>query len=547
MWLRCTMVLLFFLFLVEFVQAQSNIPIDYNMLLKRVRAEREPAKRIELLNPALSDASMKSDLRATLLFERAQAHKALNDCTKAIEDLNLYLALAREIFPALLEKIHCLILLDQGEEASSLLEFVLMSRPATARAYVLKGMLYEKGGFPTKAEGEYTRALDYDPELWEALLLRARILLEQGRTAEALQDVNALTRLRPEDPEVFRMRAKIHVRLREYHAALADYRRVESLVSHERLLQEKVLVFFKMGNPEKALEMLETADLNGSDDAEILVLKAFAYIQLKDHVRADRCLKLALGKKPAYAPIYLYRGLIQAKNRSLDAALESFNRAIELDPKNVEALKERARIFMELDEPVRAYQDLTAAAELDHDDTEILAMRGATLVRRKLYDAAIADFSKSLTLIPGDPLVLYDRAVAFYYQEDYISALADLDAVIAMKPDAGRAFGLRGVIHSCLGNNERAREDLDRAVTLLPRDPLQWNNRGFFLYKLGYYSAALENFNHALRLKPDYAEAQRNASLVVEKQRALQLMGQAGVPTSGTSRERGLPFTGDQP
>ncbi len=112
---------------------------------------------------------------------------------------------------------------------SRVLETVLLTVPATARAYVLKGMIYEKEGFLSKAEDEYTRALDYDSESFSALDMRARLLLREGKPRKALDDMNALSRLAPKDPDVFMTRARIHVKLKDYGAALADYARVESL------------------------------------------------------------------------------------------------------------------------------------------------------------------------------------------------------------------------------------------------------------------------------------------------------------------------------
>lgn len=511
-------------------------------LLKQVREEPDPAKRIELLDLALKDSSLKGDTLASVFFERAMAYKAMNDCFRAIEDLDSSLAHSRKAPPALLEKAHCLILVDQLDEAFRVLETVLLTAPATARAYVLKGMIYEKEGFLSKAEDEYTRALDHDSESFSALDMRARLLLREGKPRKALDDMNALSRLAPRDPDVFMTRARIHVKLKDSGAALADYARVESLTpGDDRVLKEKVPVFFAMDQPEKALTALTTYGTRHPDDVEVLVLEARAHILLKVYQKAEQILKRARAKRPLYAPTYLYMGVVLARNQDPDRALENLNRAIELDPTLVEAYKERARTFTELGEPVRAAADLTAAADLDPADGEIFAFRGLTLIQRRLFDAAIADFTRALECLPGDPRIMYDRAVAFLRRDEPQSALADLDSLLRVKPDTARALGLRGIVYLNSGNSAKAREDFDKAATISPQDPQVWNNRGFFHYKTGNTNAAIEDFNRALKLNPAYDNARYNLELAVRKREATD---KSPAPAS---RIETIPIPDDEP
>ena len=487
-------------------------------LLKQAKAEEDPAKRIEILDEALKDQSLKGDLLSAIFLERAVAHKALKDCFHAIEDFNSSMAHSRKPSSALLEKIHCLILVDQLEEASRALESILLAGPGRAQAYVLKGMIYEKEGFLSKAEDEYSRALHYEPNSAIALDMRSKALLKAGKPRKALDDINALAKLSRNDPELFLTRAMIHVKLKNYPAALADYGQAEALSpGNDRIVKDKVLVHFKMDQPQKALEALSAYTAKKSDDVEILVLQARAQILLKNVSRADSILKQALSRKPLYAPAYLYRGLV-VRNDDPDAALANLNRALELDPSLVDAYKERARIYADLNEPVRATTDLTAAADLDPADGEIFAMRALAFMKRMLYDAAIADFTRALECIPGDVRILYDRAVAYHIKDDSQQAISDIDTLLQIRPDSARALSLRGILNFGLGKHALAHDDFDRAVSMSPSDPQVRNNRGFFLYKTGDYGSATEDFNRALKLDANYATARHNLGLIMNRQ-----------------------------
>jgi tetratricopeptide (TPR) repeat protein len=490
-------------------------------LLKQAKSEEDPIRKIEILDQALEDHSLKGDLLSNLFLERALAYKAHKDCFRAIQDFNSSMAHSRKSSPALIEKIHCLILLDQLDEANRILEPVLFAGPGNAHAYVLKGMIYEKEGFLSRAEDEYARALQYEPNSILALDMHSKALLKGGKPQQALEDVNTLTKLAAKDPEIFMTRARIHTKLKNYAAALADYVLVENLLpGDDRVLKEKIQVYFRTDQAHKALEALSIATKKRPDDVELLVLQARAYLLLKNVPNAQTVLKQALKKNTGYAPAYLYQGLV-LRTEDPDIALANLNRALELDGSLVEAYKERARIFIDLNEPVRAATDLTMASRLDPGDGEIFALRGLTCIRRMLYDAAIADFTRALECLPEDSRILYDRAVTHFLKDDLQQSLADVNRLLQTKPDAGRALSLRGILNVHFGNNAQARADFDKSVSVSPHDPLVRNNRGFFLFKMGDYRSAAADFKRASTLDPDYATARYNLGLANNREESL--------------------------
>jgi Flp pilus assembly protein TadD len=464
------------------------------------------------------------------------AYKELKDCFRAIAEFDSALVYVKDSTRTLVEKADCLITLEQFDEASRALETALLIKPTDARPYALKGMILEKRGFLTRAQDEYSRALYYDPHSITALRMRYQVLLKNGRPREALEDVNALARLERHQPEIFLTRARIHVKLKEFDKAAADFNTAEQLGGpNDQITKEKVQVYFMTGRPHMALDALTEHLKKQPHDPEALVLKALSHIQLNELPAAERILADVLAKHPDQAGAYLYGGVAAARRGDRDGALEYLNRAVELDPTLTAAYKERARVFMELKDNLRAAVDLTAAADLDPSDGEIPALRGVTNVARVLHDAAVADFTRALECLPGDPGILYDRAVAHWKRDDMDSALADLDAVLAKKPDAPRALSLRGAIRMSRGDFNRARSDFDRAAALRSNDPAVWNNRGYFLFRTGNYRAALSDLEKALTLDPEYRNAQFNRDLVVKKLDALGAAigpGSTGVSTS---------------
>lgn len=491
-------------------------------LLKAASNEKDPSKRLALLERILETRPSKPRILSRVYLELGLAHKETGDCYRAIRNFDLALGLSRDLVPALVERAHCLVQLNQLDEANRVLTRVGVIEPKNARIYILKGMIYEKQGYLSKAEDEYSRALHYEPGSIEALKMRAQALLHGGKPREALDDADELIRLTKNREDFYLSRARIYTKLKEYDKALDDYKKAEAMKpASPQLIKEKVFVLFSAGKPKEALKALGAYPADKAQDIEALILRVRAHIFMEDFDRAEEILKLVLQREPAHAPGHLYSGIIAMKRRKWDEALEYFNVALKLDPSWAETYKQRASLFVELNEWVRAASDITGALDRDPSDGELYALRGLTCMKRRLYDSAVADYSQALRCLPGDPAILFDRAVAFTLQDRWDLALIDLDAALAAEPDAARALSLRAIANYRSGRLDEAQADFDRSTEANPEDPVVWNNRGFFHYRRGNFGEAVADFNRALSLAPDYAMALDNLARALRKQETL--------------------------
>lgn len=502
-------------------------------LIKRADREKDPVERVRLLEEVLQKRNIKSRLLAQVYLKLGLAHKEAGDCFRAIRSFDLSLGHSSDLAQALLEKAECLVVLNQLDDAARSLARAGVIVPKTAQIYILKGMIYEKQGFLSRAEDEYSRALHCEPKSVEALEKRTQVRFHAGKPRAALEDANELIRQVRNRAEPFLTRARIYAKLKQYQKAIKDYKTAESLgPADAQTIREKVLVLFSAGKPEQALKALADYPADDREDVDGFILRARAHIFMGNYETADEILMEVMSREPSHAPAFLYSGVIAMKRRRWDQALEFLNRSLTLDPSLVEAYKQRAGLFIGLEQWVRAASDLTAALDLDPSDGELFALRGLTLMKRKLFDAAVADYSRALRCLPGDPAILFDRAVAFTSQDRWDLAIADLDAALAARPDAARALSLRAIANFRSGMLREARVDFDKSTAVGPDDPVVWNNRGFFHYKMGDYKAAVVDFNRALSLAPDYSITLDNLAKALRKQ-------DAQVSPSPTSRPTG--------
>jgi tetratricopeptide (TPR) repeat protein len=153
-------------------------------------------------------------------------------------------------------------------------------------------------------------------------------------------------------------------------------------------------------------------------------------------------------------------------NHKENDAMPYLNRAINLDPERVDARILRAHIFIELDEPAKALQDLEVAFK-HGKNAMAYQYRSQVMVMEGKPEKAIDDISNALALATSDSeraFRLCRRAEIYRSLKKPEKALVDITAAMALrtpdKPFSDQVlFRKRGSIYLELGENQKAAAD----------------------------------------------------------------------------------------
>ncbi|MBK9336657.1 MAG: tetratricopeptide repeat protein [Lewinellaceae bacterium] len=107
-----------------------------------------------------------------------------------------------------------------------------------------------------------------------------------------------------------------------------------------------------------------------------------------------------------------------------------------------------------------AIQDFSKALEINPNLTEAYKYRGGLFGVGKQYDRSLDDFNKFLEQVPDDPEILYNRALTCINLQRYPEALADLNRTIELAPDFIRAYRARSNVRQILGDTTGGAADL---------------------------------------------------------------------------------------
>jgi Flp pilus assembly protein TadD len=133
---------------------------------------------------------------------------------------------------------------------------------------------------------------------------------------------------------------------------------------------------------------------------------------------------------------FVAQGQVLVRSGNTDEALAQFEKALALDPYNVQALNGRGLIHQ----------------------------------GEKRHAEAIEDFTAVHGLVPqrADPLLA--RATSYLALDKVKEAASDLDEAVQSEPNNGHAWSLRGLAYERLGDKKQASTSYNRAIAIRPRD-----------------------------------------------------------------------------
>ena len=227
---------------------------------------------------------------------------------------------------------------------------------------------------------------------------------------------------------------------------------------------------------------------------------------------AEQAIRAALRLDPANgrnALLFANLGTVQRLRGQFPEALESYTYALNMAPRNVPILLDRAAILLELGEADKARIDYSLALDIQPDNTEALRMRAYIYAEAGDYKSARADYDHLLRLQPADFNGRLGLAMLCQKEGKLKDALAILDGMVDEKsegtsmqtaPAHAVVYVARAGIQQELGNLPMALMDLEEAIRLDSSRPEAYLMRGQIQLSRGKKKEARADFEKALEL-----------------------------------------------
>ncbi|MCC5636707.1 tetratricopeptide repeat protein [Nostoc sp. CHAB 5844] len=319
-----------------------------------------------------------------------------------------------------------------------------------------------------------------------------KLLAEEKKYEEAIAACNQGIGLKPDELEIWVTRTEILLKQAKYS---------EALVSADRTLRLQ---------PKYSLALAQRCQ---------------ALLSLNKTAEAIAACDLALrsdgnwGNTTAVVAWY-NRGLGQSKLGQLEAAIASFNRALEINPENSLALVGNCQTLTNLDRLSEAIAACDSAIKVNNywgDTTPAIAWYTKGLAQKKngQLDAAIASFDQAVAMNPKDADIWLEHGRSLAAIGKPEQAAVSYEFAVKLSPNYALALASQSASFNKLGKFKEAQTAAEQALQGDSRwgdasPALAWQERGIALAGLGNYEEGLASIERAIALNPNYAEAWNN-------------------------------------
>lgn len=318
------------------------------------------------------------------------------------------------------------------------------------------------------------RGLEKDPDLYDLLLVKARILKRIGEIKECLKVCDHLIEKYPDDFSGYCLRSNTYFMMGWYERAMTDARKaVEVAPDNPNSFMARAFVQMQLGRYEEALEDFE----------QTLRYDPHRYDALRGQ---GKCLSM-LGRD--------YE------------ALASFNTLRRDYPEDPDLYYELADVLFSagyLDECERVCRK---CLELDEDYANCYVILGMLAMRRNDDDKAARLISRALRMEPDNPFALNEMAYLNHLQGDEDTALEMVNRALEEAPEYADAMCNKGVILYFRSEFEQSNTIFDETLKLVPDHVAALVGKGNTLTQLCEFDEALQCYDHALSMDPKNADA----------------------------------------
>lgn len=336
------------------------------------------------------------------------------------------------------------------------------------------GRAHENLGEYSEAASAYERAIELEPKALY-LLAHGNLSFDQGRYQEAIDFYERGLEQSGHRGDLLVNLGHAHQELEQFQQALDYYRqsREESLSDAIRYQVASNIgdIYLAMGSPDQAVNAFENA-VSIQPGAESYYNLGQARLEAGLLTGAVDALESARERASEDAAILTDLGFAYQRLGSYRDAVESYERAIEVEPDNNELYFAAARLHERLDQPTRAliyYRELTQRLLPGSRLGLVYRRVGELYMKANRPDSAAPAFRNALKIDTGNPEITYNLGLSYHRT----------------------------------GRIDQATQQFERALNLAPSDTHYQFVYGVSLYRAGFRKQAREQFLDLFERSPD--------------------------------------------
>lgn len=424
--------------------------------------------------------------------------------------------------------------------------------PTKTNRSIKKGLKSFEKGKIKEAKKFFDKAVEAGPENPHALYHRGSFYVAVGKNAKALADLNKSIELEPENLDNFFLRSIAYMNLEQYKEAKVNLNKVLKqkpqdleVLLHKAELQEKMGEIYKsirtcnkiikrspnaiaaLGKRAVLYNRIEKTGLGDKDFKKICKINAHnldesidkgrAFLALNKNFEAMEEFKRALADKPKDPAVILsdmgdactqeaLKGDPLFKDKFIKKALTFYQKGIDANPEDKANLWSRYNLYMNLDKPEKAIDDIDALIKIDPEDLDALNEKVELHRNMGDMDSVIQCYERIIEIDPSDLYSRLNLASAYADAGDKVNAIKHYNEVLKVDSEseiAEVAYASKGCVYTDMEQDQMALDNFRSALKINPRNPLCYANRAMIYSEHYNNELALKNIRAAVQFSKD--------------------------------------------
>ncbi len=483
-------------------------------------SKKENAEAKALLNKVLEiepghyDASL-------LLIKMLGDEKNLTEAKQILENA---LAAHPDKLKLSLVKVNILMAEDKKEEAEVLFQSLVQKFPENENLSFSLAKLYISEEKNDQAEAVLRNLVAKLPEKDQPKFVLIDFLTRQRGVEQAEKEIDILI---SEAPDNFGFRfAKISL----YKDQPEKIQQIlESIIEDDKLGASGINARNKLAkllslkeDKEQARELLEQVIELDSRNTEALLFRSSILIQEKDFDGALADARTVLRDNPESEKALMLQAVAQLNTNKVELAKQSLEKVLLVNPKNLSAIKDLARIKVAQKDEAGAIKLLENARTLFKDDQSISVMLIDLYGKNKHWEKAEGLAKGLLDSSDAKELPHYKLAQLYMGQQKFESAITEFQKILVTKPTAPDV--LAGLVNSYLAlkQEQKAEKLLDNAVASNKDNAALLTMRAELYRQRKQLTDAERLFKRVIELKPKVELGYNNLASIYLIQKQLE-------------------------
>lgn len=245
---------------------------------------------------------------------------------------------------------------------------LLKTHPKAWPLFYAMGQLFLTKMDFAKAEVHFKDALALNPNQAAIVTKLADVYHKENKIDAALEEYRKALALDADNPETLRALGRLHKEKGQWKDALTCFERILKLhVKDSNAAYETKEMYRKLSNPQKAIEVMkdyQKSDIGYFNWAMHHIFEIL-YYDLKDDQQLCTLAEQTYPNKVNESFVYDYYGYSLMNLGRLEEAARSFERFLELEPKNARVMRELGRVFCDLQRYQEAVDILTKSFAIE--------------------------------------------------------------------------------------------------------------------------------------------------------------------------------------